>query len=208
MKHRIILPGLLAACLAVASCTSGTTSGDTAATGSSGSAAPTTTTTSAATADPVTWAGAFCDGMGVMAQGMVEMLQALLAGGNATDPAAQKAALLQFSEKSGTALTAASEELARIGAPSPETRALHDELVGYFGQAGKGLTDANRELAGLDPNDPQFSAKLEQLGGEAGDPTTLRQQVEKIQGDPVLGAAFKQAPQCTAMGDLLRNMGG
>lgn len=216
MKHRIALAGVLtAASLAAVACGS---SGTPSAAGSSSPTATTTTTTttstsagagtSAATSDPVAWAGAFCEGMGPMAQGVVEMLQALLAQGGAGDPAAQKAALLQFSQKSGTALSSAADRLGELGPPTPETRVLHDELVKYFDGTGRTLVDANGELAALDPADPQFSAKLEQIGSEAGDPTALREQVRKIQDDPVLGNAFKQAPQCASMGDALKNLGG
>ncbi|WP_433267524.1 hypothetical protein ACQPZF_01720 [Actinosynnema sp. CS-041913] len=201
MKHRIALAGVFAAVLVTAAC-----SGSAGSSGTS-SAAPTSTTTSAAaSADPVKWAGTFCAGISPTIEGVLELLQVMLGG--ETDPAAQKQALLDYATKSGTSMAEAGAKLEDLGAPSPDTQALHDELVKFFTDSGKSLNTASEELAKLDPNDPEFATKLEQLGGDEADPSKLQEQIKKLQDDPKLGAAFKEAPECVAMSEKLKGLGG
>ncbi|GAA1343495.1 hypothetical protein [Saccharothrix algeriensis] len=205
MKHRTALVGVLAAVLLTGAC-----SGSSGSAGSSGSTTGTsaaTTTTPAAAADPVKWTGTFCEGIAPTVESVMQLLKVMLEGG-ANDPAAQKAALMEYSTKSGKSMADAGAKLDALGAPSPEAQALHDELVKFFTESGKSLNTASEELAKLDPNDPEFATKLEQLGGDEADPTKLQEQIKKLQDDPELGAAFKQAPECVAMSDTLKNLGG
>ncbi|WP_309110335.1 hypothetical protein [Saccharothrix sp.] len=198
MKKTIAAAGVLAAALVTGAC-SGSGSGGT-------SAAPTTTTTTAAAADPVKWTGTFCKGISPTAEAIVELLKTVLSG--QSDPAAQKAALLAYAEKGGSALTDAAKELEGLGAPSEKAKALHDEVVKFFTDSGAQLEKAAKELEKLDPNDPDFATKLEQIGGEDADPSKLQAQVDKLKNDPELSQAFQKAPECVEMGEKLKSLGG
>ena len=77
---------MLSAALVTAACGGGSGSS---ASGSSSTAA-TTTTTAAANADPVEWAGTFCEGIGPTVEGVMNLLKTMFEGG-AEDPAVQKA---------------------------------------------------------------------------------------------------------------------
>lgn len=202
MKHRVVLAGALVAVLVTAACGGGGASS-----AGTGSSTTTKTTTAAATADPVKWTGTFCAGIGPTIEGVLALLKTMFEGG-AEDPAVQKAALLDYSDKAGKSLTEAGEKLDALGAPSADARELHDELVKFFADSGKTLTDVNAELAKLDPADPEFATKLEQLGGAQADPSKLQEQIKKLQDDPELGEAFKTAPECVAMSDTLKSLGG
>ncbi|WP_158848143.1 hypothetical protein [Saccharothrix deserti] len=202
VKHRVVLAAAFAVVLVTAACGGGGSSSSS----GSGSSATTTTTTAAATADPVEWTGTFCDGIGPTVQGVLDLLKIMFEGG-AEDPAKQKAALLDYSAKAGESMSEAGEKLEGLGAPSAETQVLHDELVKFFTDSGKTLTEVNTELAKLDPADPQFATKLEQLGGDQADPSKLQEQIKKLQEDPKLGEAFKQAPQCVQMAETLKSLG-
>lgn len=202
MKHRVALAGAFAAVLFTAACGGGGSSSSSSGT----STAATTTTTAAANADPVKWTGTFCEGLGPTIEGVMTLLKTMFEGG-AEDPAVQKAALLDYSGKAGTSLSEAGEKLDDLGAPSAEHQELHDELVKFFTDSGKTLTEVNGELQALDPADPEFATKLEQLGGDQADPSKLQEQIKKLQDDPKLGEAFKQAPQCVAMADTLKSLG-
>ncbi|MEU4741117.1 hypothetical protein AB0G02_11735 [Actinosynnema sp. NPDC023658] len=137
----------------------------------------------------------------------MSLLKTMFEGG-AEDPAVQKAALLDYSDKAGKALSEAGQKLDDLGAPSADAQQLHDELVKFFTDSGKTLTEVNTELAKLDPADPEFAAKLERLGGDQADPSKLQEQVKKLQADPKLGEAFKQAPECVKMSETLKSLGG
>lgn len=200
MKHRVALAGVFAAVLVTTACGGGTSSS------SSGTSATTTTTTAAATADPIEWTGTFCEGISPTIEGVVDLLKAMFEGG-AQDPAAQKTAMLDYTSKSGKSLTEAGEKLADLGAPTAESQALHDELVQFFTDSGKEMVKVNGELAALDPTDPEFSTKLGELGSDEADPSKLQEQIKKLQEDPKLGEAFKQAPQCVAMAETLKSLG-
>lgn len=201
MKHRVALAGAFAAVLVTAACGGGGAS-----TSSAGGSATTTTTTAAADADPIKWTGTFCEGMEPTIEGVLALLKTMFEGG-AENPALQKAALLDYSSKAGKALTEAGGKLDDLGAPSAESRQLHEELVEFFTSSGKTLTDVNAELAKLDPADPEFAAKLERLGGDQADPSKLQEQIKKLQDDPKLGEAFKQAPECVKMAETLKGLG-
>jgi hypothetical protein len=203
VQHRVALAGVFAAVLVTAACGGGGTSTSSA----GGSSATTTTTTAAADADPIKWTGTFCEGMSPTIEGVLALLKTMFEGG-AEDPAVQKAALLDYSSKAGKALTEAGGKLDDLGAPSAESQALHDELVTFFTDSGKTLTEVNAELAKLDPADPEFAAKLERLGGDQADPSKLQEQIKKLQDDPTLGEAFKQAPECVRMAETLKSLGG
>ncbi|MER5266161.1 hypothetical protein ABTZ99_29145 [Actinosynnema sp. NPDC002837] len=201
MKHRVALAGVFAAVLVTSACGGGGSSS------SSGSTATTTTTTTAAaTADPIVWTGTFCEGIAPTIEGVLTLLKTMFEGG-AEDPAVQKTALLDYSSKAGKSLTEAGAKLEDLGAPSPESQELHDELVKFFTDSGKTLTEVNTELAALDPADPEFATKLEQLGGDQADPSKLQEQIKKLQEDPKLGQAFKEAPECVAMAETLKSLG-
>jgi hypothetical protein len=203
VQHRVALAGVFAAVLVTAACGGGGASTSSA----GGSSATTTTTTAAADADPIKWTGTFCEGMSPTIEGVLALLKTMFEGG-AEDPALQKAALLDYSSKAGKALTEAGGKLDDLGAPSAESQALHDELVTFFTDSGKTLTEVNAELAKLDPADPEFAAKLERLGGDQADPSKLQEQIKKLQDDPTLGEAFKQAPECVRMAETLKSLGG
>ncbi|XVS64806.1 hypothetical protein ACQPYE_01710 [Actinosynnema sp. CA-299493] len=201
MKHRVALAGVFAAVLVTSACGGGGSP----ASSTSGSTA-TTTTTTAADADPIEWTGTFCEGISPTIEGVLTLLKTMFEGG-AEDPAVQKTALLDYSSKAGKSLTAAGEKLDDLGAPSAESQELHDELVKFFTDSGKTLTQVNTELAALDPADPEFATKLEQLGGDQADPSKLQEQIKKLQDDPKLGQAFKEAPECVAMSETLKSLG-
>ncbi|TQM81620.1 hypothetical protein FHX81_3989 [Saccharothrix saharensis] len=205
MKHRVALAGAFAAVLVTAACGGGGSSSSS--TGGSSATTTTTTATAAANADPVKWTGTFCEGIGPTIEGVMTLLKTMFEGG-AEDPAVQKAALLDYSSKAGKSLTEAGGKLDDLGAPSAESQELHDELVKFFTDSGKTLTEVNTELAALDPADPEFATKLEQLGGDQADPSKLQEQIKKLQDDPKLGEAFKQAPECVAMTETLKSLGG
>jgi hypothetical protein len=200
-KYRAGLAGVFAAVLVTAACGGDGSSSS----GSSNTAA--TTTTTAADADPVKWTGTFCEGVGPTIEGVMTLLKAMFEGG-AEDPAVQKAALLDYSGKAGKSMSEAGEKLEALGAPSADAQELHDELVKFFTDQGKSANEVNAELAKLDPADPEFSAKLEKLGGDQADPSKLQEQIKKLQEDPELAAAFKQAPECVAMSETLKGLGG
>ncbi|GAA1264482.1 hypothetical protein [Saccharothrix xinjiangensis] len=204
LKRRAAVAGVLSAALVTAACGGGSGSS---ASGSGSSTATTTSTTASASADPVEWAGTFCEGIGPTVEGVMNLLKTMFEGG-AEDPAVQKQALLDYSGPAGKSLTDAGEKLEEMGAPSADTQQLHDELVKFFNDSGETLTQVNDELAALDPNDPEFATKLEQLGGDQADPSKLQEQVKKLQDDPELGEAFKQAPQCVEMTEMLQSLGG
>ncbi len=149
----------------------------------------------------------FCEGIGPTVEGVMNLLKVMFEGG-AEDPALQKQALLDYSGPAGKALTDAGAKLEDMGAPSADAQALHDELVKFFTDSGAALNDVSSQLATLDPADPEFATKLEQLGGDQADPSKLQEQIKKLQDDPVLGEAFKKAPQCVAMSEKLKSLGG
>ncbi|MEU4445155.1 hypothetical protein AB0K14_02675 [Actinosynnema sp. NPDC050801] len=201
MKHRVALAGVFAAVLVTSACGGGSSSSG------SGSSTAAATTTTAANADPVKWTGTFCDGLGPTIEGVMNLLKTMFEGG-AEDPALQKTAMLDYTSNAGKALTDSGAQLEELGAPSPETQQLHDELVKFFQDSGEELKKVNTELAALDPNDPEFSTKLGELGGDQADPSKLQEQIKKLQEDPKLAEAFKQAPQCVKMADALKSLGG
>ncbi|WP_447005262.1 hypothetical protein ACRAKI_01560 [Saccharothrix isguenensis] len=203
VKYRAGLAGVFAAVLVTAACGGGGTSSS----GTSTTSATTTTTTPAADADPVKWTGTFCEGISPTIEGVMTLLKTMFEGG-AEDPAVQKAALLDYSGKAGKSLSEAGEKLDDLGAPSADAQELHDELVTFFTDSGKTLNEVNAELEKLDPADPEFSAKLEKLGGDQADPSKLQEQIKRLQEDPELAAAFKQAPECVAMAETMKGLGG
>ncbi|MFD1151700.1 hypothetical protein [Saccharothrix hoggarensis] len=204
MKHRVALAGVFTAVLVTAACSGGNSSST-----ASGSSATTTTTTAAAAAnaDAVEWTGTFCEGIGPTIESVLTLLTTMFEGG-VNDPAVQKTALLDYSEKAGTAMASAGEKLDGLGAPSANARDLHDELVKFFTDSGATLSELNTKLAALDPADPEFAGKLERLGGDQADPSKLQEQVKKLQDDPELGEAFKKAPQCVRLTETLKGLGG
>ncbi|CCH27661.1 hypothetical protein ABZ816_07680 [Actinosynnema sp. NPDC047251] len=201
MKLRLTVAGVLAAVLVTGAC-SGSGSGSA---GSSSTTSAAATTTTKPAADPVTWAGTYCEGITPALEGVVELLQIML-GGAASDPAAMKAKIQEFAGKSGQAFTDAGQKLDDLGAPSPESQALHDELVKFFTESAATWTKAGEEVAKLDPADPEFATKLGALGGD--ETTTAGDQIKKLQNDPKLGEAFKKAPECTALTEKLKSLGG
>jgi hypothetical protein len=206
VKNRVALASVFAAVLVTAACGGGG-GGGTAASSGSGSSTTTTTAAAAGNADPIEWTGTFCEGIGPTVEAVMALLKTMFEGG-AEDPAVQKAALLDYSGKAGKALSDAGGKLDDLGAPSADSQQLHDELVVFFTDSGETLADLKTELAQLDPADPEFAAELERLGGAQADPSKLQEQVKKLQGDPVLGEAFKQAPQCVQMSETLKSLGG
>ncbi|MFI9008956.1 hypothetical protein ACIGNX_17200 [Actinosynnema sp. NPDC053489] len=207
MKHRVALAGVFAAVLVTAACGGGGAAYPSSSSSSTGSSATATSASATAGADPVKWTGTFCQGVGPTIEGVMSLLKTMFEGG-AEDPAVQKAALLDYSAKAGKSLSEAGRELDDLGAPSAAGRELHDELVKFFTDTGGQLTEVNAELAKLDPADPEFAAKLERLGGDQADPSKLQEQIKKLQDDPELGEAFKQAPECQAMAETLKGLGG
>ncbi|WP_053715809.1 hypothetical protein [Saccharothrix sp. NRRL B-16348] len=205
MKHRVALAGVFAAVLVTSACSGGNGSSSSS---TPGSTAPTTTAaaTGKAGADPIEWTGTFCEGVGPAVEGVFALLKTMFEGG-ADNPALQKAALLDYNAKAGKALADAGAKLEDLGAPSPENQELHDELVKFFTDTGNSLTKSNAELVALDPADPEFATKLEQLGGDQADPSKLQEQIKKLQEDPKLGDAFRQAPACVAMTEMLESLG-
>jgi hypothetical protein len=203
VKHRVVLAGALAGVLVTAACGAGGSSS--AGTGSTTST--TATTTAAATADPAEWTNTFCEGIGPTAEAVVDLYAGQFAEGG-TDPTTVKTLLLDHSAKAGKSLTDAGERLEALGAPFPEARTLHGEVVAFFTDSGKELTEVNSELAKLDPADPEFTAKLERLGSASADPSELQEQIKKLQDVAQLDEAFKQAPRCVEMVEKLKSLGG
>jgi hypothetical protein len=206
VKHRVALAGVFAAVLVTSAC-SGDGSSASSASSASGSTVTTTTTAAAAGADPIEWTGTFCEGVGPAIEGVFALLKVMFEGG-ADEPLLQKTALLHYNDQAGRSLAEAGAKLDDLGAPSAESQELHDELVKFFTDTGKSLIETNVGLAALDPADPEFAAKLEQLGGDRADPSKLQEQIKKLQEDPVLGDAFRQAPACVAMTETLKSLGG
>ncbi|MEV0677307.1 hypothetical protein AB0I60_12390 [Actinosynnema sp. NPDC050436] len=201
VKLRLTVPAVLAAVLVTGAC-SGSGSGP------SGSGTTTTaggTTTTAPPADPVKWAGTYCEGITPALEGVVELLQVML-GGATTDPATLKAKIVEFADKSGKSFTDAGKKLAEVGPPSPEAKPLHDELVKFFDDSSRTWSKASEEVGKLDPNDPEFTTKLGELGGD--ETTTAGVQIKKLQNDPKLSEAFKKAPACTQLTEKMKSLGG
>ncbi|MEU4801138.1 hypothetical protein [Actinosynnema sp. NPDC023587] len=200
MKLRLTVAGVLAGVLLTGACSGAESSGAGTSTASGG-----TTTTRAAAADPVTWSGTYCEGITPALEGLVELLQTMLAGASA-DPVAFKAEIQEFADKSGKSFAEAGRKLADLGAPSTGAQALHDELVKFFDDSAKTWVQASEEVAKLDPNDPEFTTKIGELGGS--ETSTANDQIKKLTSDPELAEAYRKAPACVALADKMKTLGG
>jgi hypothetical protein len=170
------------------------------------STAPAPTTTSAAAADPVKWAGAFCSGTTPVLTGAVELVT--LAAANAGNPVVLKEGMLKILDTGSKSLADAEKKLKEIGAPGPEAKPLHDELVKMFGDAAKEYVTVAEQMRKLDANAPDFMTQVEKLGGESADPSKLAEHVKKLDADPKYKDAIAKAPECTDMRSKLGKLIG
>lgn len=184
-------------------------------TGCSNSAAPSTqsttpapTTTSAAppAADPVKWAGAFCGGTTPVLTGAVELVG--LAATNANNPVALKEGMLKILDTGSKSLADAEKKLKEVGAPGPEAKQLHDDLVKMFGDGAKEYVTVAEQMRKLDANAPDFLDQVQKLGGESADPSKLADQIKKLDADPKYKDAIAKAPECTEMRSKLGKLLG
>ncbi|MFC3898946.1 hypothetical protein ACFOWZ_46400 [Lentzea rhizosphaerae] len=157
----------------------------------------TTSSTTPPAADPVKWAGAFCSGTTPVLTGAVELIT--VAAANAGNPVALKEGMLKILETGSKSLADAEKKLKEIGAPGPEAKALHDELVKMFGDGAKEYVTIAEQVRKIDANAPDFLDQVEKLGGESADPSKLSEQVKKLDADPKYKDAIAKAPECTEM---------
>jgi hypothetical protein len=181
-------------------------------TGCSGGAAPstqsaaTTTTAPAPTADAVKWAGTFCGGITPVLAGGGELTSVVAA--NAGNPAALKAGVLKVLDTGSKSLAEAEKKLADVGAPSPEVKPLHDELVKMLGDGAKEYQAVAAQLGTLDPGAPDFLVQIQKLGAAATGPAKLSAEITKLSTDPKTKDALAKAPECADMREKLTKLIG
>lgn len=181
-------------------------------TGCSGGAAPSTQSTAPTTTatppagDPVKWAGAFCGGTTPVLTGAFELVT--LAAANADNPAALKEGMLKLLDTGSKSMAEAEKKLKEVGAPGPEAKALHDELVKMFGDGAKEYVTVAEQVRKIDANAPDFLGQVEKLGGESADPSKLSDQIKKLDSDPKFKDAIAKAPECTEMREKLGKLIG
>ncbi|WNV89661.1 hypothetical protein [Umezawaea sp. Da 62-37] len=157
MKQRIALFGAIAgAVLVVTGCSS-----TPAATTATGSSAPTSAAATATKSDPVAWSGAFCEGVTPTLEGLVEVLKSAFQ--ETPDQVAQKAAMLNYATKAGSAMTDTAKKLETLGAPTAQAEELHKELIKFFSENGTTLTKVKTDLATIDPAAPDFLTRSASL---------------------------------------------
>jgi hypothetical protein len=157
----------------------------------------TTSSTTPPASDPVKWAGAFCSGTTPVLTGAVELIT--VAAANANNPVALKEGMLKILDTGSKSLADAEKKLKEIGAPGPEAKGLHDELVKMFGDSAKEYVTIAEQVRKIDANAPDFLTQVEKLGGESADPSKLSEQVKKLDADPKYKDAVAKAPECTEM---------
>jgi hypothetical protein len=187
------------AALAVTGCSGG-------ATPSTQSAAPTTTTTAAPAADAVKWAGTFCGGITPVLAGGGELTS--LVAANAGNPAALKEGVLKVLDAGSKSLADAEKKLTEVGAPAPEAKPLHDELVKTVGDGAKEYQAAAVQLRALDPSAPDFMAQIQKLGAAATGPAKLSAEIAKLNANPLTKDALGKAPECVDMSAKLGKLIG
>lgn len=183
-------------------------------TGCSGSAAPSTqsaapttpTSTSAPAADPVKWVGTFCGGTTPVLAGAGELTS--LVATNAGNPAVLKEGLLKVLGSGAKSLADAEQNLKDAGAPGPEAKALHDEMVKLFGDGAKEYQAAAEQVSKLDASAPDFMAQVQKLAAGATGPAKLSAQIAKLDADPKLKEVVAKAPECTEMRTKLGKLTG
>jgi hypothetical protein len=171
---------------------------------STGSPAPNSAAAQATKSDPVAWSGTFCEGVTPTLEGLVEVLKSAFQ--ETPDLVAQKAAMLNYATKAGSAMTETAKKLETLGAPTAQAETLHKELIRFFSENGTTLTKVKTDLATIDPAAPDF---LEQVGklGEGADQGKLQEQIKKLTDDPTLKEAFTKAPQCVDMSEKMKGLG-
>ncbi|WNV89663.1 hypothetical protein [Umezawaea sp. Da 62-37] len=197
MKHR---PALACAAIGVVLAVSGCTTEPAPFT-----AAPTTsatTSSSAAAADTVTWGGTFCEGVTPALTGLGEIIKTA----GSSSPTAQMNALAGHATTSATAMADTTKKLEVAGAPDAKTKALHEELVAFFGDNAKALTQVKEDLAKLNPTAPDFLQKVGVVADRA-QLDKFQQQLGKYLTEPALQESFTKAPQCTAMTAKVTELG-
>ena len=142
-------------------------------------------------ADPVTWVGAFCGGLGD-----VVAAEAAAAKPPAT-PQGQKDGLLKLADLTQQALTSAAAKLSQLGPPGiTDGKHAQDSAVGFFTTAATAVGERRVKLAALDTNDPNFAQKADQLAQLASADLGPTTQVQGLTTDKELAPAFSAAPQC------------
>jgi hypothetical protein len=192
---------VIAACAGVALAVTGCSSS---AAPSTQSAAPTTTTTAAA-ADPVKWAGTFCGGVTPVLAGAGEL--GPLVAANAGNPAVLKEGVLKVLDGGAASLADAQKKLTDLGAPGPDAKPVHDELVKLLGDGAKEYQTVAEQVRKLDATKPDFLVQVQQLGSSATGPAKLSAQITKLDADPKLKEVFAKVPECTEMRTKLGKLG-
>jgi len=167
--------------------------------------APTTTSAAAPAADPVKWAGAFCSGTVPVETGASGFIAS--AAKKIESPVAFKEGMLWQLDTSSKSMADAEKKLKEVGAPGPEAKQLHDDLVKLFGGSAKEYVTLAEQMRKLDASAPGFMDEVEKLAVQYEDASKLHDQIRKLDADPRYEDAIAKAPECaemrTRMGNLL-----
>lgn len=195
MKTRlsIIVAG---AVLALSACGGGTTTPAT---------QNTTTTTTPPASDPVKWTGAFCGGVTPVMESLLEFLKTSITAMASGDNATVKDSMIKTLDTGAKSLGEAEKKLKDLGAPGPEAKELHEELVKFFGDSAKEYASVAEQAKKLDPSAPDFADQMGKIGGDEADPKKLQETIKKIENDPKYKDAMATAPECVEMKTKLGN---
>lgn len=132
-----------------------------------------------------------------MLLGAVELITVV--GTNSGNPVAIKEGMLKILDGGSKSLAEAEKKLTEIGAPGPEAKGTHDELVKLFGDNAEEYQRLAEQVRKLDANAPDFMDQVEKAGGDSADPSKLSDQVKKLDADPKHKDAIAKAPECAGM---------
>jgi len=141
-------------------------------------------------ANPVSWVGTFCSGLGTLIVG-----QNQLAKTPPVDPQGAKDAMLKQVDIAQQAFTNIAHELTQLGPPAiTNGKQIQNSTVGFFTNAASIVVDRRAKLAALDTNDPNFVQKSNRLFS-----SNLAANLKPVQGmisNRELAPAFSKAPEC------------
>jgi hypothetical protein len=139
--------------------------------------------------DPVTWAGAFCGGLGDVIAGVSAIAK------SQPTPQGQKDGLLEFSDIAQRAFAGTAQKLTQLGPPRiADGKQVQGTAVNFFSTAAQTVGAQRAKLAALDANDPEFVQKASHLAGP--DLGAASTQMQQLTSDQQLAPAFRAAPPC------------
>jgi hypothetical protein len=140
-------------------------------------------------ANPVTWVGALCGGLGDVVAG-VEVMKT-----EPPTPQGRKDGLLKVADTTQQAFTNTANKLIQLGPPAiTNGNQAQNDATSFFTTTAAAVGDQRAKIAALDTNNPNFAQEADQLSTIGGNATAT--QLQKLTTNSELMPAFGRAPEC------------